>query len=116
MKMEEKMAKPVAKSFLNFENSPVSQEVIDKAVAEQKEAREKQQALKYAQDIQTCQNIVDAGKKHLKRLRKTEADFLAEFKLLETAKSADEFAKILNASSIRNQIGTVNLVGEYDAD
>lgn len=109
------MTKPVApKSFLNFESSPVSQEAINKAVQEQKEAREKALALKYAQDLARAQEIVDEGKKRLKALRKAEADFLAEFKKLEAAKSVVEFAAVLNASPIRSQIGSLNLVGEYE--
>ena len=101
---------------LNFASSPVSQAAIEKALAERKAKVEESRALAYAQDVDACQSVVDAGKKHLKALRKQADEFAAEFKKLEGAESAPAFVQILNSLSIRSQIGSVVLSADYDEE
>jgi hypothetical protein len=113
------MAKAAAaekKSFLNFENSPVPQEAIDAALKKRNQEAEEKRALLIAEDVTACQNVVNAGVKHLKALRKAAEEFHAHFKKLEGAKSALEFVEILNTLPIRHQIGSVSLRGDYDRD
>lgn len=109
-------AAPQKKTFLNFENSPVPQAAIDAALAKRNAAVEEQRALLIAEDVTACQRVVDAGRKHLKALRKAAEDFHAEFKKLEGAASAPEFVGVLNTLPIRHQIGSVTLRGDYDKD
>lgn len=102
---------------LNFSSSPVSQEAIDAALAEQKLASEKSRALAYAADVNRCQSVVDAGKRHLKALRKAADEFAAEFKKLEGCESAPAFAAALNGNAaLCHQLGSVRLIAEYDND
>ena len=103
-------------SFLNFSNTPVSPEAIAAALKERNDAAEKQRALAYAEDVQACQDIVERGKKRLKVLRKAAADFHKEFSKLETPTNAQEFATALNGLSIRSELGSVNLKGDYDVE
>lgn len=111
-----KAAPAQKKTFLNFENSPVPQEAIDAALKKRNQEAEEKRALVIAEDFDACQRVVDAGRKHLKALRKAVEDFHREFKKLEAASSAPEFVQILNTLPIRHQIGSVTLRGEYDQD
>lgn len=113
------MAKAAAaqkKPFLNFQNSPVPQAAIDAALAKRNAAVEEQRALVIAEDVTACQNVVAAGLRQLKALRKAAEDFHAHFKKLEGATSAPEFVEVLNTLPIRHQIGSVTLRGDYDRD
>lgn len=103
-------------AFLNFSNTPVSPEAIEAALKERNEAAEKQRALAYADDVTACQDVVERGKKRLKALRKAADDFHKEFSKLEGAENAKEFADILNSLSIRPELGSVHLKGDYDAE
>lgn len=109
------MAKAAAekKSFLNFENSPVPQAAIDAALEKRNKEAEEKRALVIAEDVTACQNVVSAGLRQLKALRKAAEDFHAHFKKLEGAKSAPQFVEILNTLPIRHQIGCVTLRGDY---
>ena len=100
---------------LNFSNSPVPAEAIEAALKKQKEASDESRALAYADDMRRCQNVVDAGRRHLKALRKAADDFAAEFKKLEGHESAPSFAAALNGNpALTHEIGTVRLFAEYD--
>lgn len=106
----------MSKFRLNFSNSPVPAEAIEAALKEQEEKREKERALLCAQDVNSCQAAVDAGKRVLRAKRRALREFEAEFKKLESCDSAVEFAKVFNSLSIRNEIGvnSISLVAEYD--
>lgn len=112
------MAKAAAekKSFLNFSNSPVPQSAIDAALKKRNAEAEEKRALLIAEDVTACQNVVAAGLRQLKALRKAVEDFHKEFKKLEGATSAPEFVEVLNTLSIRHQIGSVTLRGDYDRE
>lgn len=106
----------MSKFTLNFANSPVPVEAVEAALKEQQEAQQKERALLYAQDVKTCQNAVDAGKRALRAKRKALREFESEFKKLESCASAIEFAQVYNSLSIKNQIGVnnINLVADYE--
>lgn len=96
---------------LNFSSSPVPSEVIAEVLAEKARQTERERALKYASDMESCQRAVDACKRRLKDLRAAEAAFLSEFKKLEDAKDAPSFASILNNSQVlRNTAGGMLLL------
>lgn len=107
--------KTMSKMTLNFSNSPVPVEAIEAALKKQKEASDESRALAYADDMRRCQNAVDAGRRHLKALRKAADDFAAEFKKLEGHESAPSFAAALNGNpALTREIGAVRLCAEYD--
>ena len=99
---------------LNFSSTPVPREAIEKAKQEAAEAVAKQRAIAFANDENACQAVVDAGRKHLRALRKAADDFAAEFKKLEGADSAPKFVEILNGLSIRSVTGTIRLTANYE--
>lgn len=109
-------AAPEKKPFLNFKNSPVPQSAIDAALEKRNKEAEEKRALVIAEDVTACQNVVTAGLRHLKALRKAADDFHAHFKKLEGLNSAPEFVEVLNTLPIRHQIGTVTLRGDYDRE
>ncbi len=99
---------------LNFSNTPVSQEAIDKALSERRQKEEASKALAYAADVDACQRVVDNGRRQLKELRKAADEFAAEFKKLEGLESVPAFVEVLNTLSIRHSIGTVRPTAEYE--
>ena len=99
---------------LNFSATPVSREVIDAAKKERAEEAAKKRAIAFANDEDSCQAVVDAGRRQLKALRKAPDDFAAEFKKLEGNYCAPKFVEVLNTLPIRHQIGTVRLTADYE--
>lgn len=101
---------------LNFSSSPVSSDVIAEVLAERAKQAEKERALRYASDMERCQRVVDACKKHLRELRKAEAAFLSEFKKLEAQDNAPSFAVAYNNSPLLRTTagGTLFLEADYE--
>lgn len=102
---------------LNFNAVPVSKDAIDTVLKEQQATREKQLALAFSHDAQSCQLVVNNGLRQLRALRKAADDFHAQFKKLEEdfATPAD-FKKALDSlpPEVRRVLGSLFLEFDYE--
>lgn len=104
-------------SSLKFESSPVAPEAVEAAIAKKAAELQESRAIAYADDLQACQNCVDNGRRHLKKLRKQVDDFLADFKKLESATSAPNFVEIVKSLSLDSQrvLSVPTLTADYES-